>query len=291
MNERLLERFVTLVCRELGATDVRVVEADAPEPGERVVSGRLHDGRRVDVTLEAVASDRAASLRRLQMLISAFESALVVSNEPEEQRRQPPAISLQEELRALTTRAGAIDALVIDAHSPVVWASAQGWAMRPPVDEQVRHAIEILQQSRRDLIDALRADMDDDEQGIANDAEQPSQKEPAEAQAAFGRHGPGAASQRAIDDVRSLSSLPSLRRGAHLAHMVRDDAFGYLARSFAGIYVLVVVFDHMFDELRAERAVRDSLPRVERLVLALPPLDPQPAPHAGVVSLRPRRRR
>jgi hypothetical protein len=280
VNERLLERFVALVRRELGATDVQVVPADAPEPGDHVVSGRLHDGRRVDITVEG---DRASLLRRLQMLVSAFESALVVSNEPEELRRRPPSISLQEELRALATRAGALDAIVIDAHSPVVWASAQGWAMRPAVDEQVRQAIELQQQSRRDLIDALRAEMDEDEQGIANDAGEAPQG---------ARIEPHHLSRRAIDDVRGLSALPSLRRGAHLAHMVRDDGFGYLARSFAGIYVVVVVFDHLFDELRAERAVRESLARVERLVLALPPLDPgPPAPQAGVVSLRPRRRR
>jgi hypothetical protein len=54
--------------------------------------------------------------------------------------------------------------------------------------------------------------------------------------------------------------------------------------------VLGVVFDHAFDEIRAERAVRDSLQRVERLVLVLPPLEPDPVP-AGVVALRGRRRR
>lgn len=284
MNERLVERFVTLVRRELGATDVRVVGADDPEPGPAVVSARLHDGRRVDV---AVEGDRASLLRRLQMLVSAFESALVESTEPEEQRRRPPSISLQEELRALATRAGALDAIVIDAHSPIVWASAHGWALRPAVTEQVRQAIELLQQSRRDLIDALRAEMDEEEHPIANDAG----TTPPPARAASREVEPHALSRRALDEVRALPTLPSLRRGAHLAHLVRDDAFGWLARSFAGIYVLVVVFDHLFDELRAERSVRDSLPRVEGLVLALPPLDPEPAPQAGVVALRPRRRR
>lgn len=280
MSERLLGRFVELVRRELGATKVEIVAADANEPEEHVLSGRLHDGRRVDVTAEG---DRAPKLRRLQMLLSAFESALVASTEPAEQRRKPPAISLDEELRALQARSRAVDALVIDAHSPVVWASAHGWTMRPTLDEQARQAIELQQQSRRDLIDALCVDLDDDEQGVGNDAgDEPPAVQLVE---------PHPLARRAIDDVRALSSLPDLCRGAHLAHMVRDDAFGYLARSFAGIYVLVVVFDHLFDELRAERAVRDSLPRVERLVLALPPLDPRPAPEAGAMAMRPRRRR
>jgi hypothetical protein len=33
------------------------------------------------------------------------------------------------------------------------------------------------------------------------------------------------------------------------------------------------------------------LPRIERLVVALPPLDPKPSPIAGVVALRRGRRR
>jgi hypothetical protein len=84
--------------------------------------------------------------------------------------------------------------------------------------------------------------------------------------------------------------MGALHRGGHLALSVREDTFGDVVRSFAGIYVLCVVFDHAFDEIKAERALRESLPRVERLVLALPPLDPEPVP-AGVVALRPRRRR
>jgi len=42
---------------------------------------------------------------------------------------------------------------------------------------------------------------------------------------------------------------------------------------------------------RAERAAQESLPRIERLVLALPPLDPDPQPMGGVVALRRPRRR
>src|SRR5213079_530923 len=38
--------------------------------------------------------------------------------------RPPPSLSLHEELAALVQRAGAVDATVIDAHSPVVWGTA-----------------------------------------------------------------------------------------------------------------------------------------------------------------------
>ena len=62
-----------------------------------------------------------------------------------------------------------------------------------------------------------------------------------------------------------------------------------MVRSFATIYMLVVVFDRPFDELRAERSVTHALPTIERLVLALPPMDPDP-PVAGAGVMRMRRR-
>jgi len=97
--------------------------------------------------------------------------------------------------------------------------------------------------------------------------------------------------ERAIDLVRDLPAVTGLRKGGHLAHAVRDASFGWVARSFASIYVLIVVFESPFDELRAEQAIEDGLPRIERLVLALPPLDPKPSPIASVISMRGRARR
>ena len=52
-------------------------------------------------------------------------------------------------------------------------------------------------------------------------------------------------------------------------------------------YVLVLVFEEPFDEIRAERAIQGRLGPIERLVLALPPLDP--TPNVGVRAVRRRR--
>lgn len=271
---QVVDRFIGLVLRELSASAVRIVEGDEPEP-EHALSTHLRDGRRVDVVFDQPIFDRAALSRRLQMLVDAFESALAEEHQPAE-RRRAPAISLREELRALVERARAEDALVIDAHSPVTWATAKGTYGPAVVTPEVKKAIELIQMSRRDLIDALRGDLEDDE-----DQPSPSPQEVAAENPMPER------SQRALRAVRELPGLASLRRGGHVAEVLREDDFGYLARSFAGIYVLVVVFDHLFDEVRAERAVRDSLPRIERLVLALPPLDPEPM--GRVHALRRRR--
>ena len=70
---------------------------------------------------------------------------------------------------------------------------------------------------------------------------------------------------------------------------MRDHDFGYVARSFADIYVLVLVFDRPYDELCAEREIAAALPVIERLILALPPLDPGPL--AGMAPVRRARRR
>jgi hypothetical protein len=96
---------------------------------------------------------------------------------------------------------------------------------------------------------------------------------------------------RAIAEVRALPALSEIPKGRHLAHSTREQGFGCVARSFAGIYILIVVFGDVYDELRVERTIGDALPRIERLVLALPPLDPKPAPNAGVIALPRRRRR
>lgn len=66
-------------------------------------------------------------------------------------------------------------------------------------------------------------------------------------------------------------------------HEAPNDS--YLGESFAGIYVLVVGFDGTFDPFRARARVREALPRIEALTLALPPPD-GPAAGEGASKLR-----
>jgi hypothetical protein len=53
-----------------------------------------------------------------------------------------------------------------------------------------------------------------------------------------------------------------------------EAGFGYVARNFGGIYVLFVLYDGPFSELKAEAAMARAIGRIERLVLGLPPRDP-----------------
>jgi hypothetical protein len=274
-----IERLLALVCRELGAESARLLGASEDEPhADNVLNGKLPDGRRLAVVFAGAPTAKGALTRRLQMLTSTFAYSLEEGASPRRSSRPPPSRSLHEELRALSVRARAVDAAVIDAHSPVVWGCAS--AEKDPPMETL--ALEQVSTSRLPEFDdsASSAPLQDtrSEEGL-EDASAPPPERIREL------------TERAIDLVRDLPAVAGLRKGGHLAHAVRDANFGWVARSFASIYVLIVVFDSPFDELRAEQAIEDGLPRIERLVLALPPLDPKPAPMASVISMRGRARR
>jgi len=293
VTEDLTSRFSELVRRELGARDVRLADAIEPKSkGSLIVL--LHDGRRIEARFDAPVENPEATTRRLEILVRAFE--WVVLDGPSPKKRAPVAISLHDELRALVMRCGAVDAVVIDAHSPVVWASASKGTTElttPVFPEEVKRMLHLVRESHRGVLLALgKPDSLDGPRSVtAPDLDGPWEPtDPLDPLPAAANEATLALMTRALEQVRRLPQMASLHKGGHLAHTLREDDFGYVARSFAGIYVLLVVFDGPVDEIRAERAVRDGLPRIERLVLALPPLDPEPLP-AGVVALRPRRRR
>jgi len=423
VHEALLADFLSLVQRELNAQGTRVLEDEAPVPAEdaSTLVHPLPGGRHLVVAFDAPPPDREARSRRLGMLIESFPSMLEGPSERRAARPQP-AHSLHEELAALAHRAGATDALVIDAHSPVVWgtageerdmptrasrgdegeassdeASSEGARLEllPPLSQDgspyahghrrgeagagaeiillkpgipaakslaesseiaqmARHyglalverlwmtpqALELLPralcqrhrivpveqhgatlvlamadpQNAEALYDVVRVTGLDVEPVVAGesmrallerwpgrgdtrsyaeviagiDPEARSEREAraAVAREAWQRH---LSSRRAIAAVRELPEMETLHKGGHLHHSESDGGSGFMARSFAAIYVLILVFDGPFDELRAKRAMMNALPTVERLVLALPPLDPTPM--AGAAAMRPRRRR
>jgi hypothetical protein len=248
-----LERFLGLVRRELGAEDARVVEAEQEPPDEPAeLRCAMADGRWLTVRFAASPPDKELKQRRMEMLVGSFEAVIDGDTESRPSSRPPVARLLHEELEALCERAAAANAMVIDANSPVEWAAARPQEVIPLDTRSSRPPSEGDTERR-------------DDRSIA------------------------ATSRRALHVVRSLPELAALRKGKHMRYVERAGDVPLVAHSFAGIYLLVVVFVVPFDELRAERAIVDALPRIERLVLALPPLDP--APYAGVAALRRPRRR
>lgn len=266
-----MDRFLALVRRELQADDVRVLEETAvPPEAVNVLSARLLDGRHVVVTFSRAPEARDVLARRLDILVGTFAQSAEHANEEQKGSRPPPARSLFHELKALVSRANAFDAVVIDANSPMVWGSAteRGPA---PLEDSIRRIEAAELGSGPDIVPHSRR----------------SSRPPPGEDEEEGDHIPEP-TRKAIEAVRSLPGLAALTKGKHLNHIERGTAF-YVVASF-GIYVLVLVYDAPFDELRAQRAVQDALPTIERLVLALPPLDPEP-PIAGANVMRMRRRR
>lgn len=260
------ERFIDLVCRELGAVRAFIVddvEADATEEPaaaesleHRRVRFPMSGGQAVVAEFDQAPTDWDAKVRRLEMLVSAFD-AVAIEPYPTRRSRPPAALSLREELEGLCTRAGAVNALVVDANSPVVWGAAHpaGIVEVPPL---------------------------------------PSGPSLAAAAARDGGEGDAAAvARQALRVVRGLPEMAALRKGKPLRYVQRSGDVPLIAHAFASIYLLVVVFESgkAFDELRAERAIAIDLPRIERLVLALPPHDPEPTQGAGVIAMRRPRRR
>lgn len=298
------DRFVTLAKRELGADDIRLLAIDeaTPDTGNSLVT-RLGDGRHIVASFNDEPKDRDALERRLAMLTSTFEGALTSPASERTRARMPVGNSLHEELKALAARARAVDAIVIDTDSPVVWGCAS-----VPARPRARNELLLREVSDREL----SSQVGDDQSGELPEILPPHQDVAAESATDVSAT-PRAplessyvmseiaeedvpqeseATKRAITAIRALPSLEGLHKGKHLRHVEREGGAFYLALSFSGIYILVIVYDEGFDELRASSAASESLPRIERLVLALPPLDPDPPqPMGGVVALRGRRPR
>lgn len=64
-----------------------------------------------------------------------------------------------------------------------------------------------------------------------------------------------------------------LARGGRIDHTEHSEGGGHHARSFAGVYVVLLVFDGAIDELAVRRALRELLSQIEALTVALPPPD------------------
>lgn len=283
---------MALVQRELKADDVRVLAGpEEPPSADNVLHARLADGRILAVAFSSSPETRDVLERRLDMLVSTFSQSL----DPSDTRgSKPPPRSLHQELLVLATRANAVDALVIDANSPMVWGSATERAPRHAFEDSIR-LIDVSAQtqtaSNQDRVRRIgprewpeehesREDvLEDRESGSLDRHEERTLDEMDEI------------ARKATEAVRTLPGIAGLAKGRLVHHVERDNGY-YLARSFLGIYLLVLVFDAPFDELRAERATQESLPRIERLVAALPPLDPEPPlANAGIVPFRKPRRR
>lgn len=248
-----LLRLLDLARREVGARDARAEVGGEPPQDACAVWCALPDHHRLVVLFDAAPSDADAVRERLEALVIAFEGLADDSRSERETLREPLVRRLDAELTRLSERAGAVGALVIDEHSPVIWGTSLCRKLVPNLDAMA----DLLAQAKH--------------------AEAPDREQ---LESTF-------VTARALASVRDLIA----RRGkahARLREAVREETFGYVARGFAGIYVIVLAFDRSYSEVVAEGALLHAMPFIERLVLALPPVEP-PGGGARIIRLPPQR--
>lgn len=254
MPDRSIQHLLSWMRREIGASEVGITPpgGDAPS-GRDVVATELPRGHVVWARLVHAPKKRTTVLRKLAAMAESFVGLLEDAPISTRPRKRTPRIDLRQCLRALATAVGAQDALVLDARSPVVWGSASG------LSGDVLGHPHLVVLGRQDRLPAS------------------------------GRGAPVSLRQRiacrVIEQVRSFPAVAHLSRGGHLRKSGRVGETGYMVRSFASIYLLLLVFPKSFDQVRAAREVTLALPRIEALVIALPPQDPA----SGATSLRHRR--
>jgi hypothetical protein len=313
VSEGPLLLLVELVRRELGAKNARVELGGDPPDEATALWRELPGGWRVVALFGEPPADREEKLIRLDALISSFSGVAAEASSGSPPMRVPVADALAAALSDLSLRAGGTDAAVLDMKSPMLWGSSDATrTAEEDVDAAVRAAalVERARAAGIDLAPLLSLD--------------PSALGPALAKidasagllADLGRQlrmmiaGRGKAQRRdeagwrryllssaAIAAARRIATAPApaSAHSGHLRESMHGDAFGLLVRSFAGTYLLAIAFDGPFSELHAEAALLHALPRIERLVLALPPMPSPtggpPSKEAKVVELHAGRRR
>jgi hypothetical protein len=271
-----------LVCRELGCADARLEIGGLPPDDPRLPWTEVQNGFRLVAVFASPPEAPQDVALRLRHLGASFSDLGVA---PPSVRPEPSHDAarrrLDDELSALASRSGASSALVVDVTSPVVWGSSEPQREHANVDDLL--ALAKLERALRTHGVALAELIAHPESVEATLTAQLSPELRRRTERALARLATGPIrgqlsrllEARALAELRADSegsevSPPSIRRLKHA------DGYGYFARSFASIYVLVLCFDVDFSELHVEGAALHALPIIERHVLALPPIEPPP---------------
>ncbi|NLE86157.1 MAG: hypothetical protein GX607_07150 [Myxococcales bacterium] len=295
VSRETLNRVLELVCRELGCDDARLELGGRPPEGPRAVYAELATGWRLVALFEAPPeAPHEVAVRLRHMAASFFDIGMppAPSARPDAERHLARR-RLEDELCALAGRTGASSAVVIDVTSPMLWGTSEPRGDDYDLNE-ARALARLYRVAREHHVDlAMVAGLNHEEIDHAL------------GELALG----GEEHRRALRLVERLVGRPLRARKAQILEavvlgelrgeaeqaegppsfrrLVRRPGFGYFARSFASIYVLVLCFDGEFSELHVEGAALHALPVIERHVLALPPVEPPP--RGGRVVRLPRR--
>ncbi len=283
-----LARVLALTVQELEADDARL-ELGGREPPSDVVWCRISDGPyRLVVVYDGPLPQPVDVLRdRLRLLIGSFASTLSAVRTPPS--APDPQRSLDDALEVLAQQTRARDALVIDETSPIIWGASDREHGPEDVSDAERAALawRLAQEAGMDLPAVLA--------GAIAPAELPDDLARLVTEMLAAAEGATRTVEQWSRRLRTFAAIARLREraGAHPGSSrwsLRETDFALLSRGFVGIYWLLLVFDDPdFSELHAEAAMIHAAPWIERLVTALPPVDPD-GKGGRVVKLRRLRR-
>lgn len=267
-------RFLEIVRRELGADDARF-EIGGREPADDVVWCMLEQ-RRLVVIYDGELPEDAASLReRLRTFVRAFPTTLEPRDSRPPRRALDPQRALDDALEILAQQSGASRAFVVDDGSPMLWGSSE--TERGPEDvTDARLAAEGVA-----LASAMGLDLAPFLAGESRDSlPEDLLRVVSQIREAAKDHARTTPEWRhALRSFVAITALrESVQREPHATRLVvHEPECALLARGFGGIYWMVLVFDRAgFSELHAEAAMIHASPWIEKLVTALPPIEPGP---------------
>lgn len=282
-------RLLELVQRELEADDTRLeIGGRDPDDG-RVIWHRLPSGWRIVALFAEPPDDRRRAEERLARFAESF-SGVIQPAAPEARGydRQAASHHLDDELEALAARAGALGCVVIDDKSPVLWGTSEPRRDGSDVEGALRLAgwAREAQRIGVDLVDLLQ----NEEETLPAHLERlgigAAEREVLISRVAKlrerGRRS-AAAWRRQLCVARAIEKVRENKHDHGSRVTLQEEGLGVLSRSFANIYHLVLAFAGGYSELQAEGALLHTLPLIEKLVLSLPPVDPEPG--ARVIRL------
>ncbi len=282
-----LARVLALTVQELEADDARL-ELGGRDPSSDTVWCPVGDGPyRLVVVYDGPPPQPVEVLRdRLRLLAGSFASTLSAVRTPA--TAPDPQRSLDDALEVLAQQTRACDALVVDETSPMIWGASDG--ERGPEDvldaERGAKAWRLGKQAGVDLPSVLAGEAD---AALPNELARLVTEMLAVAEGTTRRPAQWRRRLRMFAAIAALRERCARHPGGS-RWSLRESEVALLGRGFGGIYWLLLVFDDPdFSELHAEAAMIHAAPWIERLVTALPPVDPD-GKGGRVVKLRRLRR-
>jgi len=293
-----LLRLLELLRRELEAEDAHVRLGGGFDDDPHLVEHELRPGCRLVVRLAEPPAEPEGAARRLAELAHAFTGTVIHAIETVDAAwsRSTSAHAggrghaLVQTLADLRDATGAALALVVDRQSPVIWGCSD-----PELGLRDRPAARVLAGALSTLrdqgLDPVYAAASQTPEAAGLRLEQAARETAGSASLELARRvlqnaehaQPGgaalvAAAARALLLLdESPDAPPRLPEG---------DEPGLASKGFLGLYMVALVFTRPFSPLRVEGVLRRALPIIERHVLELPPLDPEPV-EGRVVPMRP----